>query len=135
MEFLIATEGVPLNIGFEGATIAYCGSEIELKYETQPPHGDPVFSVKLPILDMDLDFWIYGRNLIFLDAYYLLAETVKKGTWSPITSAMINIHTGEYASLGHWYNVVSIREKDVELKNEFDGNIYILSDPYGLEWI
>ena len=78
MEFFIATEGVPLNIGFEGATIAYCGSEIELKYETQPPHGDPVFSAKLPILDMDLDFWIYGRNLIFLDAYYLLAETVKK---------------------------------------------------------
>ena len=135
MEFFIATEGVPLNIGFEGATIAYCGSEIELKYETQPPHGDLVFSAKLPILDMDLDFWIYGRNLIFLDAYYLLAETVKKGTWSPITSMIVNIHTGKYASLGHWYNVVSVREKDVELKNEFDGNIYILSDPYGLEWI
>ena len=84
---------------------------------------------------MDLDFWIYGRNLIFLDAYYLLAETVKKGTWSPITSMIVNIHTGKYASLGHWYNVVSVREKDVELKNEFDGNIYILSDPYGLEWI
>lgn len=135
MEFFIATEGIPLYIGFEGATIAYCGSEIELKYETQPPHGDPVFSAKLPILDMDLDFWIYGRNLIFLDAYYLLAETVKKGKWSPITSMIVNIHTGKYASLGHWYNVVSVREKDVELKNEFDGNIYILSDPYGLEWI
>ena len=48
---------------------------------------------------------------------------------------IVNIHTGKYASLGHWYNVVSVREKDVELKNEFDGNIYILSDPYGLEWI
>ena len=28
----------------------------------------------------------YGRNLIFLDAYYMLAETVEKGTWDPITS-------------------------------------------------
>lgn len=33
MEFFIATEGMPLYIGFEGATIAYCGSEIELKYD------------------------------------------------------------------------------------------------------
>lgn len=99
MEFFIATEGEPLNIGFEGATIAYYGSEIELYYETQPPHGDAIFSVKLPILDIDFDFWIYGRNLIFLDAYYLLAEKVKKDTWSPITSVIINIHTGKYASL------------------------------------
>ena len=43
MEFFIATEGEPLNIGFEGATIAYYGSEIELYYETQPPHGDAIF--------------------------------------------------------------------------------------------
>jgi conserved domain protein len=134
MEFFIATEGEPLNIGFEGATIAYYGSEIELYYETQPPHGDAIFSVKLPILDIDFDFWIYGRNLIFLDAHYLLAERVKKDTWSPITSVIINIHTGKYASLGHWYNVVSVREKEVELKNEYDGNIFILNNVDGLEW-
>ena len=134
MEFFIATEGEPLNIGFEGATISYYGSEIELYYETQPPHGDAIFSVKLPILDIDFDFWIYGRNLIFLDAYYLLAERVKKDTWSPITSVIINIHTGKYASLGHWYNVVSVREKEVELKNEYDGNIFILNNVDGLEW-
>ena len=134
MEFFIATEGEPLNIGFEGATISYYGSEIELYYETQPPHGDAIFSVKLPILDIDFDFWIYGRNLIFLDAYYLLAERVKKDTWSPITSVIINIHTGKYASLGHLYNVVSVREKEVELKNEYDGNIFILNNVDGLEW-
>ena len=135
MEFFIATEGEPLNIGFEGATIAYYGSEIELYYETQPPHGDAIFSVKLPILDIDFDFWIYGRNLIFLDAYYLLAETVKKGTWDPITSMLINIHTGKYASLDHWYNNISVKEKEIELKNDYDGRSMILKDVDGLKWV
>lgn len=83
MEFLIAEEGVPQNIGCEGATIAYYGSEIAFHYETVPPHGDEIFSANLPLLDMQLPFWIYGRNLIFLDAYYMLAETVQKGTWDP----------------------------------------------------
>ena len=71
--------------------IAYYGSEIEFHYETVPPHGDDIFSAKLPLLDIKLPFWIYGRNLMFLDAYYLLAETVKKGTWDPY-----NKHTYQY---------------------------------------
>ena len=81
MEFIVAEEGIPQNIGCQGALIAYYGSEIEFHYETVPPHGDEIFSAKLPLLELELPFWIYGRNLIFLDAYYLLAETVKKGTW------------------------------------------------------
>ena len=56
---------------------------------------DEIFSAKLPLLDVKLPFWMHGRNLIFLDAYYMLAETVEKGTWNPITSRLINIHTGE----------------------------------------
>lgn len=47
---------------------------------------DEIFSAKLPLLNVNLPFWMYGRNLIFLDAYYMLAETVEKGTWDPITS-------------------------------------------------
>ena len=86
MEFIIANEGIPQNIGCEGATIAYYGSEIEFHYETVPPHGDEIFSAELPLLDIKLPFWMYGRNLIFLDAYYLLAEIVEvrilKNIWS-----------------------------------------------------
>lgn len=67
MEFIIANEGIPQNIGCEGATIAYYGSEIEFHYETVPPHGDEIFSAELPLLDIKLPFWMYGRNLIFLD--------------------------------------------------------------------
>ena len=78
---------------------------------------------------------MYGRNLIFLDAYYLLAETVKKGTWNPITSMLINIHTGKYASLDHWYNNISVKEKEIELKNDYDGRSRILKNVDGLKWV
>ena len=135
MEFLVAEEGGPQSIGCEGAVIAYYGSEIECHYETGPPHGDDIFSAKLPLLEIKLPFWIYGRNLIFLDAYYLLAETVKKGTWDPITSMLINIHTGKYASLEHWYNNISVKEKEVELKNDYDGKSMVLIDVNGLKWV
>ena len=116
MEFIVAKEGVPQNIGCEGATIAYYGGEIEFHYETVPPHGDEIFSAKLPLLDIKLPFWMYGRNLIFLDAYYLLAETVEEHTWSPITSRLINIHTGKSASFGGWYNNVKVKGIDVEVE-------------------
>ena len=134
MEFYIAEEGIPQSVGYDGATIAYYGSEIELNYETEPPYGDLIFSANLPILNITLPFWIYGRNLIFLDAYYLLAETVKKGTWNPITS-IINIHTGKYASLEHWYNNVLIKENEIELKNDYDGKSMILKNVNNLKWI
>ena len=135
MEFLVAEEGIPQSIGCEEATIAYSGSEIEFHYETVPPRGDDIFSAKLPLLNIQLPFWMYGRNLIFLDAYYLLAETVEKGTWDPITSMLINIHTGKYASLDHWYNNISVKEKEIELKNDYDGRSMILKDVDGLKWI
>ena len=43
LEFYIAEEGKPVNIGYESTTIAYYGSEIELCYETEQPHGDGIF--------------------------------------------------------------------------------------------
>ena len=135
MEFIVAKERIPQNIGCQGALIAYYGSEIEFHYETVPPHGDDIFSAKLPLLNIQLPFWMYGRNLIFLDAYYLLAETVEKGTWDPITSMLINIHTGKYASLDHWYNNISVKEKEIELKNDYDGSSMILKDVDGLKWV
>ena len=76
-----------------------------------------------------------GRNLVFLDAYYLLAETVKKGTSSPITSMLINIHTGKYASLDNWYNNISVEESEVVLKNDFDGTTLTLKDVENLSWV
>lgn len=35
MEFCIAEEGVPINLGPDGGSIAYFGSEIDFQYETE----------------------------------------------------------------------------------------------------
>ena len=121
MDFIIAEEGVPVSVGAYGAQIAYYGSEIVLNYETEPPMGDFVYSARLPLLDKELPFWMYGRNLVFLDAYYVIVESVKKKTWDPITTVIVDIHTGKYASLNHWYTDISV-EDEVVLKNRFDGN-------------
>ena len=94
-----------------------------------------LLSAELPLLDIKLPFWMYGRNLIFLDAYYLLAETVEAHTWDPITSRLINIHTGESASLGDWYNNVKVKANYVELKNDFTGETMILKDVENLNWV
>ena len=94
-----------------------------------------LFFVKLPFLDIKPPFWMYGRNLIFLDVDYLLAETVEAHTWSPITSRLINIHTGESASLGDWYNNVKVKASHVELPNDFTGEKMILKDVEKLNWV
>ena len=119
------------NYGNIHKRISECG--INVHYETEPPHGDGIYSVTLK--NKKLPFWIYGRNLIFLDAYYLLADTVEAHTWNPITSRLINIHTGESASLGDWYNNVKVKENEVELKNDFTGETMILKDVENLNWV
>ena len=48
---------------------------------------------------------------------------------------LINIHTGKYASLEHWYNNISVKEKEVELKNDYDGKSMVLKDVNGLRWV
>ena len=134
MDFIIAEEGVAVSVGAYGAEIAYYGSEIVLNYETEPPMGDFIFSAKLPLLDKELPFWMYGRNLVFLDAYYVILESVKKKTWDPITTVIVDIHRGKYASLNHWYTDISV-EDEVVLKNRFEKSTLILKDVDGLEWI
>lgn len=133
MDFYIAEEGIPLTIGCEDTTIAYYGSEIELHYETKSSNGKLIFSAKLPILNVELPFWIFGEQLIFLDAYYLLTEIVDKNTQIPITSTLINIHTGKYAKLDHYYPHITIDE-EAKLQTD-DGNILILRDIDNLKWI
>ncbi len=47
---------------------------------------------------------------------------------------LINIHYGQYASLGQWYNTVIIEEKGVRLRNDFDGSSFFLDNPKELQW-
>ena len=134
MDFIVAEEGVPVSVGAYGAKIVYYGSEIVLNYETEPPMGDFIFSAKLPLLNREIPFWMYGRNLVFLDAYYVLVEKVEKKTWDPITTVVVDIHRGKYASLNHWYTDISV-EDEVVLKNRYEKSTLILKDVDGLEWI
>ena len=134
-KFYVAEEGVPLYICDQNALIAYYGSEIELNRTIVSPRGDGIYSARLPLLDVALPFLVYGRGLLFLDAYYLLAETVNNNTWRPITSVMIDIHRGKYADLEHRYSRISVEEKGIELKNGHDGHSLRLQDVHGLKWI
>jgi conserved domain protein len=77
---------------------------------------------------------MYGRNLVFLDAYYVIVESVKKKTWDPITTVIIDIHRGKYASLNHWYTDILV-EDEVVLKNRYEKSTLILKGVDGLEWI
>ena len=80
-----------------------------------------------------MDF-MYGRNLLFLDAYYVILESVKKKTWDPITTLIVDIHTGKYASLNHWYTDIYV-EDEVVLKNRYDKSVLTLKSVDVLEWI
>ena len=79
MEFYIAEEGKPVNIGYESTTIAYYGSEIELCYETEQPHGDGIFSAKLPILEMKLPFGCMVGILCFWMRIIYWQKQLRKG--------------------------------------------------------
>ena len=46
------------NYGNIHKRISECG--INVHYETEPPHGDGIYSVTLK--NKKLPFWIYGRN-------------------------------------------------------------------------
>ena len=64
----------------------------------------------------------------------LIVESVKKKTWDPITTLIVDIHTGKYASLNHWYTDISV-EDEVVLKNRYDKRVLTLNSVDGLEWI
>ena len=64
----------------------------------------------------------------------MIVESVKKKTWDPITTLIVDIHRGKYASLNHWYSDISV-EDEVVLKNRYDKSVRTLKSVDGLEWI
>ena len=55
---------------------------LRTKYETEPPHGDPIFSISLK--DKEFPFWIYGRDIIFIDETKVMVEAVEPNTWGQV---------------------------------------------------
>ena len=136
MDFFIAEEGIPISIGSEGAAIAYYGSEIELKYETEPPHGDFIFSGNLPMINVELPFWIYDRDIILVGEDFMIVESVQYDTFEPISTVMIDIKKARYADFKEWYPDICVTKDGIELDNRFHKvKKMILKNTCDLEWI
>ena len=108
--------------------------QIRTQYETEPPHGDAIFSIS--IKDKVLPFWMYGRDVTFIGSSMVMVESVKCKTWNPIETVIIDLEDEVYANLQEWYTDISFVNGRIELSNQVvKMNKRILNDFEDLEWI
>ena len=107
---------------------------IKVQYETEPPHGDAIYSIS--IKEKVLPFWIYGRDVTFIGNSMVMVESVRYKTWDPIETIIIDLENEVYASLKEWYTDISFINGQIELSNQvvkMDNRI--LNNFENLEWI
>ena len=108
--------------------------QICTQYETEPPHGDAIFSIS--IKDKVLPFWIYGRDVTFIGSSLVMVESVKCKTWNPIETVIIDLEDKVYANLQEWYTDISFVNNRIELTNQVvKMDKRILNNFENLEWI
>ena len=90
--------------------------QIRTQYETEPPHGDAIYSIT--IKGKALPFWIYGRDVTFIGSSMVMVESVKCKTWNPIDTLIIDLENEVYASLKEWYTDISFINNQIELSNQ-----------------
>lgn len=90
--------------------------QIRAQYETEPPHGDAIYSIT--IKGKALPFWIYGRDVTFIGGSMVMVESVKCKTWNPIDTLIIDLENEVYASLKEWYTDISFINNQIELSNQ-----------------
>ena len=90
--------------------------QIRTQYETEPPHGDAIYSIT--IKGKALPFWIYGRDVTFIGGSMVMVESVKCKTWNPIDTLIIDLENEVYASLKEWYTDISFINNQIELSNQ-----------------
>jgi hypothetical protein len=103
------------------AILEYQILRIQLEYETEPPHGDFIYSIKLAFDNGEMDifpFWIYGRSILLFDNYVVL-ESMEIGSYKNLRSMIIDIDTKQYTILDHWYNDYAIENDLLILLNTF----------------
>lgn len=125
----------PFCIEGNQSLIVYHQREVEFAYRTEPPHGDAIYSWRLPLLALEFPYWVYGRNLLCFESRFLLAEAVRKNSWSPVTSMVFDLQEGKYADLTHWYPRVTVKGKEICLSNEWEGRNLVLKDVHSLDWV
>jgi len=107
--------------------------QIHTKYETEPPHGDAIYSIS--IKGKVLPFWIYGRDVTFIGSM-VMVESVRCKTWDPIETIIIDLENDVYASLKEWYTDISFVNNRIELTNQVvKMDKRILNNFEHLEWI
>ena len=107
--------------------------EIRAQYETEPPHGDAIYSIS--IKGKALPFWIYGRDVTFIGNSMVMVESVRCKTWDPIETIIIDLENEVYASLKEWYTDISFINGQIELSNQVvKMDKQILNDFDDLEW-
>ena len=108
--------------------------KIKAQYETEPPHGDAIYSIS--IKDKVLPFWIYGRDVTFIGSSMVMVESVRCKTWDPIETIFIDLENEVYASLKEWYTDISFVNNQIELTNQVvKKKKLILNDFRDLEWV
>ena len=90
--------------------------QIKAQYETEPPHGDAIYSIA--IKNKVLPFWIYGRDVTFIGSSMVMVESVKCKTWDPIETMIIDLENEVYANLKEWYTDISFVNSHIELTNQ-----------------
>lgn len=107
---------------------------IKVQYETEPPHGDAIYSIS--IKGKALPFWIYGRDVTFIGNSMVMVESVRCKTWDPIETIIIDLENEVYANLKEWYTDISFANNRIELTNQVvKMEKRILNNFENLEWI
>ena len=89
---------------------------IKAQYETEPPHGDAIYSIS--IKGKVLPFWIYGRDVTFIGNSMVMVESVRCKTWDPIETMFIDLENEVYAGLKEWYTDILFFNNRIELTNQ-----------------
>ena len=90
--------------------------QIRAQYETEPPHGDAIYSIS--IKGKVLPFWIYGRDVTFIGNSMVMVESVRCKTWDPIETMFIDLENEVYAGLKEWYTDILFFNNRIELTNQ-----------------
>ena len=107
---------------------------IKAQYETEPPHGDAIYSIS--IMGKVLPFWIYGRDVTFIGSRMVMVESVRCKTWDPIETMIIDLENEVYARLKEWYTDILFIDNQIELSNQVvKMDKRILNNFEALEWI
>lgn len=108
--------------------------KIKAQYETEPPHGDAIYSIS--IKGKVLPFWMYGRDVTFIGSSMVMVESVQCKTWNPIETVIIDLEDKLYANVKEWYTDISFFNNRIELTNQVVKiDKRVLNDFEYLEWI